>query len=353
MLQRTLTVPLHRAVRLGEPVLVQGPRLSGKTTLLRREFPGHRYLSLDDAQHRGLARQDPVGFLARLRGPAIIDDAHRAPPLVAHLAVAHESAPIVFVSSLRLQLPVVTFELHAPTRAEQERRPPLDIEMLGRFVPFPGPVSGPVPGPVPGTVPGPVPPTSITSTASEQQFIQRDVRGLVNVHDLDRFEHFLQVARSHSGQILDQQALAAECDVAHRTVARWLAVLHLGFLTLRLPPAGSHFGRRLVKSPKLHFLEGGGFESQVVSEIYRNAHHAGTAPALRYWRDSNGFEIPLVVQSETSEVMPVSIAAMPTPAEVTALRRWMELAGVRQGALIAQRPGPARQGILRYSLHQL
>ena len=343
MLQRTLAVPLHRAVRLGEPVLVQGPRLSGKTTLLRREFPAHRYLTLDDAPHRALARQDPAGFLARLRGPAIIDDAHRAPPLVAHLAVAHECAPIVLASSLRLQLPVVTFELHAPTLAERECRPPLDIEMLGRFVPFPGPV--PVPGPafIPQTA----------STASEQQFIQRDVRGLVNVHDLDRFEHFLQVARSHSGQILDQQALAAECDVAHRTVARWLAVLHLGFLTLRLPPAGSHFGRRLVKSPKLHFLEGGGFESQVVSEIYRNAHHAGTAPALRYWRDSNGFEISLVVQSETSEVMPVSIAAMPTPAEVTALRRWMELAGVRQGALIAQRPGPARQGILRYSLHQL
>ncbi len=338
MLQRTLTVPLHRAVRLGEPVLVQGPRLSGKTTLLRREFPGHRYVSLDDAEHRAQARQDPAGFLARLRGPAIIDDVHRAPALVAHFSTTALAGPVVLASSLRLQMPVVTFELYAPTRAERERRPPLAIEMLGRFVPLPAPAMS----------------ANIISTyGSEQQFLDRDVRGLVNVHDLDRFEHFLQLARSQTGQILDQQALATACDVAHRTVARWLAVLHLGFLTLRLPPADVDFGRRLVKSPKLHFLEGGGFESQAVSEIYRNAHHAGTRPDLRYWRDSNGFEIPLAIQSETSEIMPVGIAETPTPAEVTALRRWMELAGVRQSALITRLPGPARHGILRYSLDQL
>ena len=348
MLLRTLTVPLHRAVRLGETVLVQGPRLSGKTTLLRREFPGHRFLTLDDPPIRALARQDPAGFLARLRGPAIIDDVHRAPSLVAHLSASPIASPVVLASSLRLQLPVVTFELYPPTRAEREHRPPLGLEMLGRFVPVLGPVLGPVPAITP----------TVTSTyagpkASEQQFLDRDVRGLVNVHDLDRFEHFLQVARSHSGKILDQQAMAAECHVAHRTVARWLAMLHRGFLTLRLPPADVDFGRRLVKSPKLHFLEGGGFESQAVSELYRNAHHSGTPPDLRYWRDSNGFEIPLVVQSETSEIMPVGIAETPTPAEIAALRRWMELAGVRQAALIAQRPGPARQGILRYSLPQL
>ncbi len=343
MLQRTLTVPLHRAVRMGEPVLVQGPRLSGKTTLLRREFPGPRYVSLDDAEHRRQARQDPAGFLARLRGPAIIEDVHRAPPLVAHLAIAQERGPILLTSSLRLQLPVVTFELYSTTRAERELRAPLAIEMLGRFVPLPSPETAA---------------NVISSQASEQLFLDRDVRGLVNVHDLDRFEHFLQLARSRSGQILDQQALAAACDVAHRpvahrTVARWLAVLHLGFLTLRLPPADVDFGRRLVKSPKLHFLEGGGFESQAVSEIYRNAHHAGTAPGLHYWRDSNGFEIPLVVQSESAGIMPVGIAETPTPAEVTALRRWMELAGVRQSALITRLPGPARHGILRYSLDQL
>ncbi len=340
MLQRTLTVPLHRAVRVSEPVLLQGPRLSGKTTLLRREFPGHRYFSLDDAQHRAAARQDPAGFLAHLRGPAIIDDVHRAPELVAHFSATPIGSPIIIASSLRLRLPMITFELHAPTRAERDRRPPLAIEMLGRFVPLPG-IAADV----------------TSSKASEQQFLDRDVRGLVNVHDLDRFEHFLQVARSHSGQILDQQALAAECDVAHRTIARWLAVLDMGFLTLRLPPADFDFGRRLVKSPKLHFLEGRGFESQAVSEIYCNAHHAGTPPDLRYWRDSNGFEIPLVVQSETSATMPVGIAETPTPAEVTALRRWMELAGVRQSALITRLPGPARpsthRGILRYSLDQL
>jgi predicted AAA+ superfamily ATPase len=137
-------------------------------------------------------------------------------------------------------------------------------------------------------------------------------------------------------------------------VTRWLAALDTCFLTLRLPPTDIDFGRRLVRSPKLHFLDGGGFESQVIAELYCNARHAGEVPDLRYFRDSNGFEIPLIVQSETDGVMPVGIAAVPTPTEVTRLRRWMDLAGVRQGALITELPGGARTGgILRYSVDQL
>ena len=341
MLLRTITLPLHRAVRRGKPVLVQGPRSAGKTTLLRREFPGHRYVSLDDAAPRSVARQDPASFLARLRGAAIIDNLHRAPELVAYLAASGDQGPVLLASSRRLHLPVTSFELYPPTLAEREQRPPLALEMLGRFVPA-----------VVSTGPA-----ATATDSGERKFLERDVRDLVNVHDLDRFEDFLRVARSCSGQILDQQAIADECGVAHRTVGRWLAVLEACFLTLRLPPARLDFGRRLVRSPKLHFLEGGGFESQVVSEIYRNAQHAGeaTGPAtgLRYWRDSNGFEIPLVVQSETAPVMPVGIVAVPTPAEVGALRRWMELASVKQGALIAERTGPVRNGVLRYSIKQI
>lgn len=337
MILRSLTIPLHRAVQREKTVLLQGPRSAGKTTLLRREFPGHRYLSMDEAADRERARRNPPEFLARLRGQAVIDDLHRAPELVEHLAATPDSGPLILASSRRLRLPAVTFELYPATRAERELRTPLALEMLGRFVPAAAPVAA-------TAAPWPL----------GRRFVESDVRDLVNVHDLDRFESFVRLAQAHSGEVLDQQALANESGVAHRTVARWLNVLADCFLTLRLAPSDFAYGRRLVRSPKLHFLTSDCFESQVVGEIYANACHAGAIPDLRYWRDSNGFEIPLVVQLDTMSPMPVGIAAMPNPTDESRLRRWMALAGVSQAAMIAQRGGAGqRGGVLRYALGQL
>jgi hypothetical protein len=104
----------------------------------------------------------------------------------------------------------------------------------------------------------------------------------------------------------------------------------------------------------LHFLDGGGFESEVVSELYRNACHAGEVPDLRHWCDSNGFAIPLIVHTEAGPPVPVSVAAHPTPTDVTRLKRWMALAGVAKGAVIGQtQPSSTGGSILRYTAEQL
>jgi predicted AAA+ superfamily ATPase len=319
-----MAIPLHRAVQRGEPILLQGPRSAGKTTLLQREFPGHTYVSLDIPADRVRARNDPASFIARLRGPSIIDDAHRAPELFPHL-----NGPLILASSRRLNLPIETLELHPPTSAELERRAPLTLNMLGRFVPAAERHVAP-----------------FARWPARRSFLEYDVRDLNGVRDLDRFELFLQTARQRSAQILDQQAIANECEISHRTVTRWLAVLDACFLTLRLPPAEMDFNRRIVRSPKLHFMHSENFESRVVAELFRNAKHEGEEPDLRYWRDSNGFEIPLVVQS-----IPVGIA----PAPIARVKRWMDLAQVSQGALIGQSKSIARSsgGVLRYSIDQL
>ncbi len=338
MLHRTLALPLHRAAQRAKLVLLQGPRGAGKTTLLRRELPGHTYVALDDHQDRTRARADPERFLAGLRGAAIVDDAHRAPELIAYLAASPPPNPLVLASARRLVLPTAeTLELHRPTRAEAQRRPPLPLEMLGRFAPSltPSP-TGPVPWPTP------------------RSFLHLDVRELVRLHDLDRFEAFLRAARDRSGHLLDQQALATECGLAHRTVVRWLAVLDTCFLTLTLPPTSQDFGRRTVRRPKLHFLEHAHFESEVVSEIYRNAHHAGERPDLRHFCDSNGFAIPLVIESETALPVPVVIAPQFTPADLAGLRRWMVLAGTPHAAVIGLTKPAARSGaVQRYVLAEL
>ena len=100
-LHRTLALPLHRAVQRATLVLLQGPRGSGKSTLLRREFPGHTFVSLEDARDRAHARTQPDRFLASLRGAAIVDDAHRAPELVEYLRGSAAPNPVVISSARR------------------------------------------------------------------------------------------------------------------------------------------------------------------------------------------------------------------------------------------------------------
>lgn len=337
MLERALAIPLHRAAQLAEPVLVQGPRSAGKTTLLRREFPAHTYLPLDDPSLRARARQDPATFLARLRGPAFIDDLHRAPELVNHLAAEPATGRLVLASSLRLSLPLTTFELHPPTQAEREHRPPVSLAMLGHFVPA-------------AIAPAP----AFPAWPAARSFLDHDLPALVQVRDRDRFERFHGLAAARSGQILDQQALARESEVSHRTVVRWLAVLDACFQTIRLPPAPFDSGRRTTRAPRLHFYSSKSFASRVLAELDANARHAGIGPNFFHWRDSNGLEVPLVLLSDTAPPLPVVAVPEPLPTAEAHLRRWMQLARVTRGALITNGPGsPRRGGILRYSVGQL
>jgi hypothetical protein len=337
MLHRHLAVHLHRAMQAG-PLLLQGPRGAGKTTLVRRELPGRLYLSMDDARDRAAARRDPAVFLGRLRRPAVIDDLECCPELAMHVRQTAIDLPLVYVTNIRLRTTLHALELHPATLAERLRRPAMPLEILGRFVP-----SAREPWPMADAFP------------RSRDFLWRDVPRLLRAHDAGRFERFAELVEQRSGALLDQQHLARETGVSHRTVVRWLHVLDECFLTLRVPSLDQHFGRRLVRRPKLHYLgSAAGFETEVVTEIYRNARHAALAPILRFWRDSNGLEIPLIVQAAADgPFVPCGIAERPGTADDARLQRWMRLAGTAAGAMIGlRRPLRQREGgpVRRYAL---
>ncbi|MBM3785057.1 MAG: ATP-binding protein [Acidobacteria bacterium] len=311
MLRRALAIPLRRAAQLREPLLLQGPRGAGKTTLARAEFPEYAYFSMEDPDARRA--------VAWLRGPAILDDAHRAPEVLEYVT----GKPVIAVSSQRLRTALPTLTLYPPTRAELEQRPPLTLEPPERFAaaqPFP----------------------------DGRSYLHHDVRDLVHVRELERFETFAREVRERSGQVLDQQSIARACGLSHRTVVRWMNALDQCFRLLLLAPDEHTFGRRVIRAPKMHWLGSDSFESQVVWEMYRNALHSGNEPAMRYWRDSNGLEIPLIMDGT-----PVMIAREPNPVDEARLRRWQALAGTASGAIVGERAGPSRRGAFRYSARQL
>ncbi len=340
-LERHLAVPLRRAVQAEGLVVLEGPRGAGKTTLLRKEFADSLYVSLDEAADRQRAREDPERFLVRLRRAAVIDELQRAPELVDYLRRVKVELPLVFASSVRLGLPLERLELHGPTIAERQRRNALSTAMIGRFVP-----------------------------ARENRGVEEagwghnlgwpeaDLQSLVSVRDLDLLIAFGEKVKASSGMGLQQQELARQAGVSHRTCVRWLEALEACFLTLRLEPIEMDFGRRILKRPKLHFLTGSGnFESEVVSEIYRNACHAGLEAQLGYWRDSNGLEVPLVIEDERGGArIGVGIAQTLTPSVEGSLQRWLRLSKAGKAAMITKvLPKIERREtrILRYEAAQL
>ena len=93
MIPRHLAATVERAATQYPVVSVNGPRQSGKTTLLRRTFPRHRYVSLEALDERAFALEDPRGFLGRFGGPVILDEAQRAPDLFSYIQTIVDAEP--------------------------------------------------------------------------------------------------------------------------------------------------------------------------------------------------------------------------------------------------------------------
>jgi hypothetical protein len=126
---------------------------------------------------------------------------------------------------------------------------------------------------------------------------------------------------------LNLSALAGDCGISHATVRRWLSVLETSFIVVLLLPHHRNFNKRLVKSPKLYFLDAGllcyllrikdpqdlslhasrgaVFESWIVSEAIKNYIHRGLRPDVYFWRDSAGHEIDLLIEAGGGKLVPV------------------------------------------------
>jgi hypothetical protein len=183
-----------------------------------------------------------------------------------------------------------------------------------------------------------------------QTYVERDVRQIVAVGDLEAFHRFVRLCAGRAGQLLNVSGLAADCGISHMTAQRWLSVLEASFIVTLLRPYHRNFGKRLIKSPKLHFLDSGLlcfllqirdpaqlaahsnrgpiFESWVVSELVKDAVHRGEQPHLYFWRDAQGHEIDVLIDLG-DQLVPVEIKSGQTVGgdQFEHLHFWRQLAG--------------------------
>ncbi|GAB4213408.1 MAG: ATP-binding protein [Rhodoferax sp.] len=321
MIDRHLAATLLRLVGNFPVVVVTGPRQSGKTTLVRVLFPDKPYVSLEDPVERAFALEDPRGFLARFANGAVFDEAQRWPDLFSHLQglVDADRCPGRFILTgsqqfgllsgvtqslagrvgLTRLLPLALAEL-APGELAQ-----LDVDTVMVHGLYPAVHA--------------LPAMAADWYASYvATYVERDVRQLLNVQDLSGFQRFLRLCAGRCGQLLNLSGLAGEAGIVHSTARAWMSVLEASDIVVFLQPYHRNFGKRLVKTPKLYFvdvglaswllgirsadvlalhpLRGALFENLVVSEFLKARFNAGQPADLYFWRDNNGLEADLVFE---------------------------------------------------------
>lgn len=377
MIPRTLEPRLRELTGSYPAVFLTGPRQSGKTTLARATFPGFRYLSLEDLQNRQEATDDPRGFLRRLEGErgTILDEVQRAPELFSYLQAFLDEGrggSLVLTGSQHFLLSESISQTLAGRTAILELLPFSLAEIYGREALEPERLDDPQ---AVATDPPPVeldevlfrggfprihernlePTTWLDGYV--RTYVERDVRTLSNVGNLETFTRFLALCAGRSGQLLSTSSLAADAGISHTTARRWISILRASYVVDLLAPHHANFSKRLVKSPKLFFLDtglvcyllglrrpedlrlhplrGAVFETFVVSELRKLFLHRGRRPSLFFWRDSAGREVDALLDFGVRRV-PVEVKAGETVARdaFRGLDHYLSLSGDETGVLI-------------------
>ena len=359
-------------------VLLHGPRQCGKTTLARDvgDALGYSYFSFDDLTLREAAKADPVGFIADLPPRAVLDEVQRTPEIFASLkeAIDRERRPgraILTGSANVLLVPKLSDSLAG--RMEVQRLHPLaQCEMAGKTSGFLDRLfSGSfkqkpmrrLGGELAERIVAGGYPSAVERATKRRRrdwyrnyvetLVQRDVRDLARISDLDALPRLLQLAAGQTSRLLNVSDLAAPFQLSRPTIKEYTALLERVFLLELLPPWHSNRLSRLIKTPKVHMgdsglaaallgadadtlakdrpLLGQLLETFVVQELRRLASWHEDALAFHHYRDKDGYEVDAVIERGARGVAGVEVKASSTvvAADFRGLRKLHEAAGDR------------------------
>ncbi len=356
---RTLETYFLKANSQFPALLVTGPRQIGKTTFLRHlSAPDRTYVSLDDPSIRELAQNDPVLFFQRFKPPVLIDEIQYAPGLlpVIKMLVDSDARPgaFWFTGSQQFHLMkgiseslagrVGILQLNGFSRREllghseampflptekcleqRDDSPSFDLADLYAAI---------WRGSYPALYRIDAPDRDLFMSSYLQTYLQRDIHDLANVGNEMSFLRFLRTVAARTGQLLNFADIGRDADISQTTVKTWLSILVASGLVYLLEPWHSNLTKRLVKTPKLYFLDtglasyltgwstpltlesgamsGAILETWVVSEILKSYRHNGLEAPLFFWRNKDLKEIDLLIHRDGT-LYPVEIKKSSNP----------------------------------------
>jgi predicted AAA+ superfamily ATPase len=320
MIERTLASKVTSLAQKFQVITLTGPRQSGKTTLVRATFPDLPYVSLEEPDIRQIALTDPRGFLSNYPNGVILDEIQNTPELFSYIQrIVDENRQIQFIltgSSNFLLMEKIsqtlagrTAVLHLLPFSLQELEPLADSYENLIF-------KGQYPRIYDRTIP---PPDFYPSYI--QTYVDRDVRMIKNIGDINAFIQFTQLCAGRIGQLLNYASLANDAGISPNTAKSWLSILESSYILYRLQPYHRNFNKRLVKSPKLyfydtgvacsllgireqeqvnlHYMKGSLFENLILNEFIKRSFNRGENRQPYYWQDNHGKEIDcLLVNGE-------------------------------------------------------
>ena len=348
LFERTITSTIKNTSKTFPVILITGPRQVGKTTVLEMCAEEDRnYVSLDDFEQRNLAQNDPALFLQYNKTPLIIDEIQYAPQLFHYIKIAVDREKINglfwLTGSQKFQLMqgvteslagrVAIIELQGFSIAEiqhrahsllpflptkkwlnktKERKPKeLLIQELYQRI-------------WKGSYPRVIREKNISIelfyNSYLQTYIQRDVRELTQVADEKKFRDFIRATAARTAQLLNYSNLAKDVGVDQKTAKSWLSILETSGLIYLLQPYHNNLSKRLIKTPKLYFLDtglcsyltkwsnsqaleagalsGAILESYVISEILKSYWYNGQTGYFYFYRDKDLKEVDLLIEQD-------------------------------------------------------
>ncbi|MEN8237164.1 MAG: ATP-binding protein [Pseudomonadota bacterium] len=353
-IKRTLRSAIEDASLSFRVLLLTGPRQVGKTTLLQEIQKDRRsYVTLDDINMRTAAQEDPASFIERLRLPTLIDEVQYAPNLFPYIKIAVDQSkqPGMFwltgsqqfdmMKNVRESLAgrVAVLNLQGISLAEEQNRansapflPTWEIikerQQSAQVLTLPDHFFKIWRGSYPDVVMDNGKNWERFYESYVATYIQRDVREYLQITDQVTFHKFMQVVAAHTGQMVNYANVARNVGVSEPTVKAWLGVLQASGIIYLLQPYSNNHLKRLIKTPKLHFMDTGlccfltGWlnadvlergamsgtilESYVVSEIIKSYLHNGRTPRVYYYRDKEKREVDLLIE-ENGVLYPIEV----------------------------------------------
>lgn len=320
-LGRTQQHALLRTLGTYPIAVLTGPRQAGKSTLLRMALPDFAMVSLEDLDLREFARSDPRGFLRQYPAPLVIDEAQHVPTLFSYLQTQVDAdgrmGQYVLSGSQQFALLAgVTQSLAG--RAGLVELYPLRLKELADSQVLPATLDQMLfHGGYPALYARPTSPTTYHADYV-RTYVERDVRTLAAVQNLGTFQRFMRLCAGRTGQLLNLNGLANDCGISQPTAAAWMNVLEASYVVQRVAPYFRNHGKRLVKAPKLYFLDtglcayllgiqtpgqlathyarGALFETLVVSEAIKWQAAFAAGQPVYFWRDNIGNEVDLLLE---------------------------------------------------------
>ncbi len=322
-LHRKLEKPLKEALKQFPVVLITGSRQAGKSTLLQHTLKGYNYISFDDILVRNLAESDPALFLKTYAAPLIIDEIQYVPSLLPYIKMMVDADrrkygqyvltgsqifPLMKGVSESLAGRIAVFQLY-PLDWEEilDTNPYDEIKMSEQMLK----------GFYPEFQVQPDLNPKFWHSAYLSTYLERDLRAMRNIHDLGRFQRYLVLLAARAGQLLNLNEIGKECGISQTTAKDWLMLLQATSIVYLLEPYARNLTKRVIKSPKLFFVDTGllcyllrienaeqlihspfgghVFENMVVMDKVKRFAGKGERAPCYFYRTSGGLEIDLLL----------------------------------------------------------